>query len=151
MGNLQRTSYRFSFVDVSFQVDVLFDVVRSAMGDRKVPRTEEAGAALHMLGARHWSYNAQKLFCITLFPDILVCVFFFGGGRWWGGGGGTRFITQELAFSFSLLYGDLKWLKTEVVSPGSDTEEQELNQTLRLVSWLKRKRWLAMAQLTSQT
>ena len=53
MGNLQGTSYRFSFVDVTLQVDVLFDVVHSAMGDRKVPRTEEAGAALHMLGALH--------------------------------------------------------------------------------------------------
>ena len=29
----------------------------------KVPRTE-VGAALHMLGALRWSYNAQKLFCI---------------------------------------------------------------------------------------
>ena len=51
MGNLQRTSYRFSFVDVMLQFDELFDVVHSAIGDRKVPRTEEAGAALHMLGA----------------------------------------------------------------------------------------------------
>ena len=50
MGNLQRTSYRFSFVDVTFRVDTLFNVVHSAMGDRKVPRTEEASASLHMLG-----------------------------------------------------------------------------------------------------
>ena len=51
MRNLQRTSYRLSFVDVTLQGDALrFDVVHSAMGDRKVPRTEEAGAALHMLG-----------------------------------------------------------------------------------------------------
>ena len=39
------------------------------------PRTEEAGAALHMLGTLRWSYNAQKLFCIVLFLKILVCVF----------------------------------------------------------------------------
>ena len=51
MGNLQCTSYHFSFVDVTLRVDALFDVVHSAMGDRKVPRTEEAGAALHMLHA----------------------------------------------------------------------------------------------------
>ena len=51
MGNLQRTSYRLSFVDETLQADALFDVVHSTMGDRKVPRTEEAGAALHMLGA----------------------------------------------------------------------------------------------------
>ena len=51
MGNLQRTSYHFSFVDVTLQVDMLFDVIHSAMGDRKVPDTEEAGAALDMLGA----------------------------------------------------------------------------------------------------
>ena len=51
MGNLQRTSYRLSFADAALQADALFDVVLSAMGDRKVPRTEEAGAAPHMLGA----------------------------------------------------------------------------------------------------
>ena len=42
-----------SFVDVTLRVDVLFDIINSATGDRKVPRTEEAGAALHMLGALH--------------------------------------------------------------------------------------------------
>ena len=50
-GNFQRTSYHFSFVDVTLQDDALFDIVHSAMGDKKVPRTEEACAALHMLGA----------------------------------------------------------------------------------------------------
>ena len=40
------------------------------------PRTEEVGAALHMLGAQCWSYNTQKLFCIILFREILVCIFF---------------------------------------------------------------------------
>ena len=48
---LQHTSYRFSFVNVMLRVDVLFDVIHSAMGDREVPTTEEAGAVLHMLGA----------------------------------------------------------------------------------------------------
>ena len=75
MGNLQRTSYHFSFVDVTFRVDVLFNVIHSTMCDRKVPRTEEASAALHMLGTPRWSYNAQKLFCIILFLEILVWVF----------------------------------------------------------------------------
>ena len=51
MGHLQHTSYRFSFVDVMLQADALFKVIHSAMGDRKVPDTEEAGAALDMLGA----------------------------------------------------------------------------------------------------
>ena len=32
----------------------------------------------------------------------------------------TRFITRELAFSVLLQHCDLKWLKTEVVSPGRD-------------------------------
>ena len=50
MGNLQHNSYHFSFVDVTLQDDALFNVVHSAMGDRKVPRTEEAGTALHVLG-----------------------------------------------------------------------------------------------------
>ena len=53
MGNLLRTSYRFSFIDVMLRVGALFDVVHSTMGDRKVPRTEEAGAALHVLGTLH--------------------------------------------------------------------------------------------------
>ena len=104
-----------------------------------LPRTEEVGAALHMLGALRWSYNAQKLFCIILFPEILVCVFF------------ARFITRELTFGFSFWHGDLKWLKTEVVLPGSDTYEQELNRMLRLVSWLKCECRLAVVQPTSQT
>ena len=51
-------------------------VIHSAMGDRKVPRTEEVDAALHMLGALCWSYNAQKHFCIhILLPKILVRIF----------------------------------------------------------------------------
>ena len=56
------------------QVDALFDIVHSAMGDRKIPRTEEAWAALHMLGALHWSYNAQKLFYIYSSWKFWVCV-----------------------------------------------------------------------------
>ena len=39
MGNIQRTSYCFSFVKVMLPVDALFDVVHSAMGDSKVPRS----------------------------------------------------------------------------------------------------------------
>ena len=38
-GNLQHTFYHFSFVDVTLPVDTLFDVIHSAMGDRKVPRS----------------------------------------------------------------------------------------------------------------
>ena len=66
MGNVQRTSYQyqFSFVAMTLQADALFNIIHSTMGDRKVPRTEEAGAALHMLSALHWSYNAHKLFCV---------------------------------------------------------------------------------------
>ena len=120
--------------------DTLFDVVHSAMGNRNVPRTEEASAALHMLGTPRWSYNAQKLFCIMLFPEILVCFFLW-----------TRFITWELAFSFLLQHGYFKWLKTEVVSPGCDASAQESNWTPWLVSWLKREHWLAVAQQPSQT
>ena len=93
-----------------FRVDALFDVVHSAMGDRKVPRTEEASAALHMLGIPRWSYNTQKLFCRMLFPEMLVCFFLLLL---------TRFVFWELAFSFLLQHGDLKWMKTDVVSPGS--------------------------------
>jgi len=40
MGNLQRTSYHFSFLDVTLQVDTFFNVVHSAIGNRKVSRTE---------------------------------------------------------------------------------------------------------------
>ena len=70
---------------MTLQADALFNIIHSTMGDRKVPRTEEAGAALHVLGTLHWSYNAQKLFCIILFPEIWVCSFL------------ARFITRELA------------------------------------------------------
>ena len=85
--------------DMTFQVDALFDIIHSTMGARKVPRTEEASTELHKLGTPRWLYDAQKLFCIILFLEILVCVFF------------ARFITRELAFSFLLQHGYLKWLK----------------------------------------
>ena len=42
MGNLQRTSYRFSFVDVTLQVDALFDVVHSAKNWRSRRCTSHA-------------------------------------------------------------------------------------------------------------
>ena len=63
----------------------------------------------------------------------------------------AKFITRELAFGFLLRHGYLKWLKTEVVSPGSDASEREINWTLWLVSWLKHECRLAVAQPTSQT
>ena len=61
-------------------------------------KSQEAGTALNsnMLGTMHWSYNAQKVFCRRFFLESLVCIFW------------ARFITQELAFSFSLWHGDLK-------------------------------------------
>ena len=49
----------------------------------------------------------------------------------------TKFITRELTFSFLLGHGNLKWLNTEAISPGSDAYKWELNWTLWLVSWFK--------------
>ena len=42
MGNLQHTSYRFSFVDVTLQVDALFDVIHSAKNWRSRRCTSHA-------------------------------------------------------------------------------------------------------------
>ena len=39
LGNIQRTSYHFSFVHVTIRVDLSFHIVHSAMGNRKVPRS----------------------------------------------------------------------------------------------------------------
>ena len=131
MGNLQRTSYRFSFVDVTLQVDALFDVVHSAKNWR----------------SRHCTSHA---WCSALIEQRTETVLY----HTLPGNSGVRFfgeIHRLLAFGFSLRHGDLKWLKTEVVWPGSDAYERELNRTLRLVSWLKRERRLAVAQPTSQT
>ena len=64
-------------------------------------RSHETGATLHILGALCWLYNAQKIYILP-------------------GKSGVQFITGELAFSFSLRHGDLKCVKTEVISSGSD-------------------------------
>ena len=42
MGNLQRTSYHFSFIDVMLQVDALFNVVHSAKNGRSRRCTSHA-------------------------------------------------------------------------------------------------------------
>ena len=76
---------------------MLFNVIHSAMGDREVTTTEEAGAVLHMLGAELIvQLQCTELFLYNTLPGNF--------GVWFL----TRFITQELVFSFSLRHGDLK-------------------------------------------
>ena len=99
-GNLQRTSYHFSFVDVTLQVDALFEVVHSAKNWRSRRCTSHAWHSMLIVQCTET--------CVSYSSGKIGVRFFF------------RFITQELAFGFSLRHGDLKWLKTEVVSPGSD-------------------------------
>ena len=67
MGNIQRTSYHFSFVNVMLPVDASFDIVHSAMGDIKVPRSRHA---LNMLSALH------RLFCRYILPGKFGVQFF---------------------------------------------------------------------------
>ena len=57
------------------------------------------------------------------FLESLVCNFF------------DEIYHMGAHFQLSLQYGDLKWLKREVVLPGSNTRERELNHMLWLVSW----------------
>ena len=54
-------------------------------------------------------HTMHRSFSVDIFfPESLVCIF------------QTRSIIWVLGFSFSLRHGDLKWLKTEVLSPRSD-------------------------------
>ena len=70
------------------------------------------------------------LFACTPFSTVTTYILFFleilACGFW------TRFTTQELVFSFLLWHADLKWLKMEVIWPGSD-----VNWMLWLVIWFK--------------
>ena len=92
MENLQCTSYRFSFVDVTLPVDVLFDVVHSAMGDRKVPRSRHCTS--------HAGHSALVVQCTEslhiFFLESLVCNLSLG--------------SMLSAFRFSMaIWNDWKW------------------------------------------
>ena len=72
--------------------------------------SQEAGAALHMLGALHWSYNAQKLFCRYILPRKFGVHFFdkiYHLGAW-------RF---EMVENGSCLTG--KWCKRVEIEPNA--------------------------------
>ena len=60
MGNLQCTSYCFSFADVMLPVDVALDVLHSALGDRIVPRSRRCTS--------HAGRSALIIQCTETFP-----------------------------------------------------------------------------------
>ena len=91
-------------------------------GKQKSPKKQALHLTCLVLCVDHTVHG--NITANTFFPESLVCSVL------------TRFITQELTFSFHFgmaIWNDWKW----VVSPGSDTKEQELNQKLRLISWFK--------------
>ena len=72
MGNLQRTSYRFSFVDVTLQVDMLFDVVHSTKNWRSRHCTSHAWrSALIILRTETVLYHTlPRNFGVRFFGEI---------------------------------------------------------------------------------
>ena len=68
IGNLQRTSYRFSFVDVTLQVDALFEVVHSAKNWRSRRCTSYAWRTVLIV-------QRTETVLYHIFPEILVCGF----------------------------------------------------------------------------
>ena len=72
----------------------------------------------------HRHCSAYMYFFPEMCGGFLVCFF-------------TRFTTRGACFWLLLWHGDLKWFKTEVVSPGSDAQQRELNWMQWLVSWFK--------------
>ena len=129
-GISQTIKYKiFSVLPIAFPLLMWrFQLMRRSMSyilPWATKKSQEAGAALNMLGALHWLYNAQKLFWRYILPGKFGVQFF------------DEIYHMGAHFQLSLQYGDLKWLKREVVLPGSNTRERELNQMLWLVSWFK--------------
>ena len=94
--NLQCTSNRFSFGDVPLPADVSCDVVDSAKGNKTSPKKQ----ALHLTitcWAQCVDHTMHRDFSVDISSWEVWCAFL-----------GARFITRELAFSFSLWHGDLK-------------------------------------------
>ena len=69
-------------------------------------KSQEAGTALHILGALHLLYNAQKLFCKYTVP------------RKFGVHFSDKIYLPGTHFQLLLRHDNLKWLKMEVISPG---------------------------------
>ena len=76
MGNLQHTSHRFSFVDVTLWADMSFDI-HSAMGDRKVPRSRRcsshAGCSVLIVQCMEtflYVYSSRKFWCAFFWRDL---------------------------------------------------------------------------------
>ena len=90
MGNLQRTSYRFSFVDVTLQADVLFDAVHSTKNWRSRRCTLHAWRSALIV-------QRTETVPYILFPEILVR--FFGKIRH----PGARFQLLALAWRFEMI------------------------------------------------
>ena len=125
MGNLQRTSYHFSFIDVMLQVHVSLDV-HSTMGNRNVSRsrhcTSHSGrSALIIQCTETFLY----IYIYISFSEILGCSFF------------RRFITRELTFSLAI-WNDWK----------RNLSCQEVMQ--KSGNWTERYNWSAGLKLEHQ-
>ena len=80
------------------RVDALCDIVHSTMGDREVPRTEEAGGCTSYAGRSELIVQLQctEFFLYNTLPGSF--------GVWFL----DKIYHPELAFSFLLWHGDLK-------------------------------------------
>ena len=70
IGNLQHTSYRFSFIDVTLQVDALFDVVHSIKNWRRRCTSHAWRSVLIVHHAETVLYHTLPGFCFCFFGKI---------------------------------------------------------------------------------
>ena len=112
MGNLQCTFYRFSFVDVTLQADVLFDAVHSTKNWRSRRCTLHAWRSALIV-------QRTETVPYILFPEILVR--FFGKIRH----PGARFQLLALAWRFEMIekgsHPTRKWRIRAGIEPNATT------------------------------
>ena len=77
MGNLQHISHCFCFVDATLWADMSFDIIHSAMGDRKVPRSRRcsshAGCSALIVQCMEtflYVYSSRKFWCAFFWRDL---------------------------------------------------------------------------------
>ena len=92
-----------------------------------------------MLGALHWSYNAQNIYIYIYLSQKVWCTVF-----WWNLSPGSSL----LAFCIGMVTWN-DWKRSRLITKWCI--RAGINRTLWLVNWLKRECWLAVAQLTPHT
>ena len=143
MRNLQRTSYRLSFVDVTLQGDALrFDVVHSAMGDtEKSPKNWRSRRCTSHAWRSAFIVQRTETVLYNTLPGNFGVRFFVCVARFifWG----ARFQLLASAWRFEMIENGSRLARKWRIKAGIEPN--------RLVSWLKCERRLAVAQLTPQT